>query len=263
MITIDINPIIFSIGHFMVRWYGLIIALAIGVGVWLAAREAERKGFKKNDIYDAAIWIALAGLLGARLFYVIDHWPDKYAADPVRALFIWEGGLVIWGAMIGGLLAIVILAQRRRWHLPRLLDSFVPGLVLAQAIGRVACIITGDTVGPPTSGPFGLAYTNPHAMVPQLGVYYTPMPAYELIGNLVIFGLVWQLRKRKLSDGALFVIYMTLYSLERFLLGYTSAFKTVVFGFNQSQLISLAVLVAIVLFFAGRSLLKLKPSRAK
>ncbi len=124
MITIDINPIIFSIGHFMVRWYGLIIALAIGVGVWLAAREAERKGFKKNDIYDAAIWIALAGLLGARLFYVIDHWPDKYAADPVRALFIWEGGLVIWGAMIGGLLAIVILAQRRRWLLPRLLDSF-------------------------------------------------------------------------------------------------------------------------------------------
>ncbi len=89
------------------------------------------------------------------------------------------------------------------------------------------------------------------------------MPAYELIGNLVIFGLVWQLRKRKLSDGALFVIYLTLYSLERFLLGYTSAFKTVVFGFNQSQLISLAVLAAIVLFFAGRSLLKLKPSRAK
>lgn len=263
MITISINPIIFSIGHFALRWYGLIIALAVGVGVWLAAREAERKGFKKADIYDAATWIAVAGLLGARLFYVIDHWPEQFAADPIQALFIWQGGLAIWGAVLAGLLVIAIMAWRRRWPLTRLLDAFVPGLVLAQAIGRAACIITGDTVGPPTNGPFGLAYTNPNAMVPQLGVFYTPMPAYELIGNLLIFGLVWQLRKRKLSDGSLFVIYLTLYSLERFLLGYTSAFKVIAFGFNQSQLISLAVLAVIVLFFAGRSLFKLKALRAK
>jgi len=263
MITISIDPILFSIGHFALRWYGLIVALAVGVGVWLAAREAERKGFKKNEIYDAAVWIALAGLLGARLFYVIDHWPDQFAANPINALFIWQGGLVIWGAMMGGLLAVVILARRRRWPVLRLLDAFVPGLVLAQAIGRVACIITGDTVGPPTSGPFGLAYTNPGAMVSQLGVYYTPMPAYELVGNLIIFAVLWQLRKRKVADGALFVIYFTLYSFERFLLGYTSSFKIVAFGFNQSQLISLAVLTAIVLFFAGRSLLKPKPSPAK
>jgi len=89
------------------------------------------------------------------------------------------------------------------------------------------------------------------------------MPVYELVGNLIIFGLVWQLRKRKLSDGVLFVIYLTLYSFERFLLGYTSAFKLVAFGFNQSQLISLAVLAGIVLFFVGRSLLKLRPSQTK
>ncbi|MEX2161571.1 MAG: prolipoprotein diacylglyceryl transferase [Anaerolineales bacterium] len=258
MITISIEPIIFGIGHFALRWYGVIIAVALVVGVWLAAKEAERKGFNKNDIYDATMWVALAGLLGARLFYVIDHWPEQFGTNPITALYIWQGGLVIWGAIIGGLLAIVILAQRKRWPLLRLLDAFVPGLALALAIGRVACIITGDTVGPPTSGPFGLAYTNPGAMVSQLGVYYTPMPAYELVGNLLIFALVWQFRKRKLSDGALFVIYLTLYSLERFLLGYTSAFKTVIFGFNQSQLISLAVLTAIVLFFAGRSLLKFR-----
>src|SRR3972149_7009025 len=168
MITIDINPIIFNIGHLALRWYGLIIMLAIVIGVWLAAREAERKGFRKSEIYDAAYWIALAGFLGARLFYVIDHWPDRFAADPLRAFFIWEGGMVIWGAMIGGLLATLILARRKHWNLPRLLDAFVPGLVLAQAIGRVACIITGDTVGPATSGPLGLAYINPRAMVSPL-----------------------------------------------------------------------------------------------
>ncbi len=262
MITISINPIIFSIGHFMLRWYSLILALAVGVGVWLAAKEAERKGFKKNDIYDVTTWIVIAGLVGARIFHVIDHWPDEYAANPVRALFVWEGGLAVWGALIGGLLAVVMLAKQRRWHLPRLLDAFAPGLVLAQAIGRVACIITGDAMGPPTNGPFGFAYTNPNAMVPQLGVYYTPMPVYEIIANLAIFALLWQLRKRKLPDGILFVIYMTLYSLERFLLGFTSAYKIIAFGLNQSQLISLAVLM-IILLLAGRLLLKIRPLHAK
>ncbi len=118
MITISINPIIFSIGHFMLRWYSVILALAVGAGIWLAAKEAERKGFKKNDIYDAATWILATALVGARLFHVIDHWPDEYAANPIEALFVWQGGLAIWGALIGSLLAITMLAWRRRWRLP-------------------------------------------------------------------------------------------------------------------------------------------------
>ena len=252
MITISIDPIIFTIGHFMLRWYSLILLTAVGIGLWLTGREAERKGFNKSEIYDAAIWIMLAGLLGARLFHVIDHWPHEYATDPIRALYIWEGGLAIWGVIIGGLIAVVILARSRRWKLPRLLDAFVPGVVLAQAVGRVACIITGDAMGPPTTGPFGIAYTNPNAMVPQLGVYYTPMPVYEIIANLAIFALVWSLRKRKWTDGSLFLTYLTLYSLERFLLGYTSAYNIIAFGLNQSQLIALASLTAVLLVFAFR-----------
>jgi len=252
MITISIDPIILSIGHFMLRWYGLFLVIAVGVGIWVTGREADRKGLKKDDIYENLTWIVVAGLLGARLFHVIDHWPDE-----------WEGGLAIWGAVIAGFLAVAILARQRHLHLPRLLDTFAPGLVLAQAIGRVACIITGDAMGPPTNGPFGFAYTNPNAMVPQLGIYYTPMPAYEIIVNLAIFALLWQLRRRKLPDGALFFTYMIFYSLERFLLGFTSAYKIIAFGFNQSQLISLAVLTIIVLLLAGRSLLKFRPVRTK
>jgi phosphatidylglycerol:prolipoprotein diacylglycerol transferase len=180
MITISIDPVIFSLGHFMVRWYSLIVVTAIGVGVWFAAREAARKGFEKNDIYDGALWVVIGGLIGARLFHVLDHWPHEYAMNPIRALYIWEGGLAIWGAVAGGLVAIALLAWRRGWKLPRLLDAAAPGLVLAQAIGRVACLITGDAMGKPTSGPFGFAYTSPNAMVPQLGVYYTPMPVYSI-----------------------------------------------------------------------------------
>jgi phosphatidylglycerol:prolipoprotein diacylglycerol transferase len=243
MITINIDPVIFSIGHFMLRWYALIVITAILVGVWLTAREAERKGFKKEEIYDSALWVIIAGIIGARLFHVLDHWPDEFAANPIRALYVWEGGLAIWGAVIGGLIAAAIIARRRGWRLPVLLDAAAPGLVLAQAIGRFACIITGDAMGKPTTGPFGFAYTSPNAMVPKLGVYYTPMPVFEIIANLGIFLLLWRLRKRNWPDGLLFLLYLSLYSLERFFLGFTSSYQIIAFGLTQSQIIALIVLI--------------------
>lgn len=238
MFTISIDPIIFNIGHFALRWYGLIILIAIAVGIWLTARQAERKGFKKDDIYDAALSIIVGGLIGARLFHVLDHWSHEYAAYPIRALYIWEGGLAIWGAIIGGLIAGALIAWLRGWRFPKLLDAAAPGLVLAQAIGRIACVITGDAMGKPTSGPFGLAYTSPNAMVPQLGVYYTPMPIYELMINLGIFSVLWGLRNRNWPDGKLFLVYLTLYSLERFFLAFTSSYRIIAFGLTQSQIVA-------------------------
>jgi len=239
MITISIDPIIFSLGHFMVRWYSLIVLTAIGIAVWLTAREAERKGFKKDEIYDGALWVVVGGLIGARLFHVLDHWPHEFAANPIRALYIWEGGLAIWGAIIGGLIVAALVSWRRGWRFAKFLDAGAPGLVLAQAIGRIACVITGDAMGKATNGPFGFAYTSSNAMVPQLGVYYTPMPVYELIVNLGIFILLWQLRKRNWPDGRLFLIYLILYSLERFFLGFTSSYLILAFGMTQSQIIAI------------------------
>lgn len=242
MITVGIDPVIFSLGNFTVRWYSLIVITAIGVGVWLTAREAERRGFTKAEIYDSALWVVLGGLLGARLFHVLDHWPHEYALNPLRALFIWEGGLAIWGGVAGGLIAVAVLARRRGWRLPRLLDAIAPGLALAQAIGRIACIITGDAMGKPTSGPFGFAYTNPNARVPQLGVFYSPMPVYEILANLSIFALLWRLRKRNWPDGFLFFVYLSLYAAARFLLAFTSSYQVVAFGLTQSQIVALVAL---------------------
>ena len=243
MITISIDPVIVTIGHFMLRWYGLIVAVAIGVGVWIAWREAKRKGLDEKHFNDALIWIILAGMIGARLFHVIDHWPHEYANDPIRALYIWEGGLAIWGGVIGGGLALAIFAWRRHLRLSFLFDLAAPAVVLGQALGRFACIITGDAMGKPTTGPFGFAYTSPNAMVPQLGVYYTPTPVYEIIMNFIIFGLVWRLRKKNLPDGVLFLIYLTLYSAGRFIITFWSSYEIVAFGLNQAQIISLAALI--------------------
>jgi phosphatidylglycerol:prolipoprotein diacylglycerol transferase len=243
MITISIDPIILSIGHFMIRWYSLIVTFAIVVGVWITWREAKRKGLAEKYVGDAVLWVIIGGLIGARLFHVIDHWPDEYALNPVRALYIWEGGLAIWGAVIGGGIALALFAWRHGLHFGRLVDTATPGLVLGQALGRFACIITGDAMGKATTGPFGFAYTSPNAMVPQLGVYYTPTPVYEIIMNLSIFAIVWRLRKRNLPDGALFLIYLVLYSAGRFLITFWSSYQIVAFGLNQAQLISLLALI--------------------
>src|SRR5512138_1262649 len=253
MITISIDPIIFGMGHFALRWYSVILITAMVVGIWLTAHEAERRGFKKDDIYEVAIWIILGGIIGARLFHVLDHWSDEYAANPVRALYIWEGGLAIWGAMFGGLIAGALIAWKRGWRFPKLLDAAAPGLVLAQAIGRIACVITGDAMGKPTSGPFGFAYISPNALVPKLGVYYTPMPVYEIIANLLIFTALWRLRNRKWSDGTLFLIYLTLYSLERFFLAFTSSYRILALGLTQSQIIALFSLAIVSVILVWRS----------
>lgn len=239
MFTISIDPIILHFGGFALRWYSLILLTAIGIATWLTANEAERKGFKKDDIYEVAIWIILGGIFGARLFHVLDQWSNEFAGDPIRALYIWEGGLAIWGAVAGGLASAAIVCWKRSWRFPVLLDAAAPGLVLAQAVGRIACVITGDAMGKPTSGPFGFAYTSPHALVPQLGVYYTPMPVYEIIANLGIFVLLWQLRKHKWADGRLFLVYLTLYSIERFFLAFTSSYRIIALGLTQSQMIAL------------------------
>ncbi|PKN88111.1 MAG: prolipoprotein diacylglyceryl transferase [Chloroflexi bacterium HGW-Chloroflexi-8] len=241
MITIPIDPILFSIGHFHLRWYSLIVTVAIIIGTWLAVKEAGRKGFNTEKISESVLWVVITGLVGARLFHVLDHWSDVFAANPVRALYIWEGGLAIWGGVLGGLVATAVLARIYRWKLPLLLDAFVPGVVLAQAVGRIACIITGDAIGKPTSGPFGFAYISPNAMVPQLGVYYTPTPVYEILMNLAIFAVLWNLRKKRLKDGILTLIYLALYSFVRFFIAFTSTYKIIALGLNQAQLISVVV----------------------
>jgi phosphatidylglycerol:prolipoprotein diacylglycerol transferase len=156
MITVNIDPMLLHVGHFALRWYGVIVVTAMGVGIWVALREAKRKGLSEYHSADVIPWVIVGGMTGARLFHVVDHWPDEYAAYPVRALHVWEGGLAIWGGVIGGLAALALFAWRRALSLAVLLDVAVPGLVLGQAIGRIACVITGDALGKPTTGPFGL-----------------------------------------------------------------------------------------------------------
>ena len=135
--TIDIDPVIFRIGHFGIGWYGLIVGTALVIGVWLALREAERKGLRRADVESLSFWVIAGGISGARLLHVIDRW-DLYAADPVSVIAIWNGGLAILGAVLGGMIAGVVVAWRRRLPIRVLSDAAAPAVILGQAIGRFA-----------------------------------------------------------------------------------------------------------------------------
>lgn len=237
-IFIDLDPTIVRLGHFSLRWYGLFIGLAIAAAFFVALREARRKGVAEDDVIGLGMWAVLGGFVGARLLHVIDRWPE-YAAQPETILAIQNGGLAIYGGILGGVSTGALYARRRGLPIARMADLAAPGLILAQAIGRIGCIINGDAVGAPTDLPWGMVYLNPEAMAPSLGVAYHPTPVYELVGDLLIFALLWALRKRLRVEGTLFLVYLGLYSSLKFAV--TLARQEVVWfaGLQEAQLVSL------------------------
>ncbi len=238
--TIDIDPVIVHLGPFVLSWYGVFVALAIAVGTWLAFREAHRKGLPMDRVESLALWVFVGGIAGARALHVIDRW-DLYATQPHMVFALSNGGLAIMGAVLGGTLVGVFVACRRGLAVRRLSDAAAPGAILGQAIGRFACLFTGDAVGRPTSG-FGIAYLNPGAMVPQLGVTYEPVFLYEMAWDLGLFALLWWLRARLRVDGQLFAVYLALYAIGKFALSFRRTETVWLAGMQEAQLLSLAAL---------------------
>ncbi|MDP9475772.1 MAG: prolipoprotein diacylglyceryl transferase [Actinomycetota bacterium] len=247
-IVIDTDRVIFQAGPFALRWYSLFFALAILAGGWLGLREARRKGLDAEKMQALILWGVLGGLAGARLFHVVNRW-DLYADDPIRVLYVWEGGLAVYGGLIGGTLVGSVYAWRTGLPLWRTADAAAPGLILGQAVGRIACIPNGDAYGAPTDAPWAFIYTNPAAMmVPteRLGVPVHPYPLYELLFGLALFGLLWGLRDSFGSDGLLFLTYAGVYAAGRFLLTFFRTEQVWFFGLQEAQVVALVVLVVLL-----------------
>ena len=241
MLTINIDPVLMHLGPLAISWYGLAVTLAIVVGVWLTTREAARKGLPVEPVIDLILWIAIGGLVGARLLYVLDQWP-VFAANPMQILAIHTGGLSIMGAILGGGLTAGILARRKGLPVRRFFDAAAPGIVLGQAIGRFGCLFTGDTVGRPTDGTWGIVYLNPGARVPQLGVAYQPAFFYEQLWDLLIFAILWRLRGRITADGQLFALYLGLSALGKFAITFVRLDPVYFWGLQQSHFVALVLL---------------------
>ena len=219
----------FSIGPVHIYYYGLILALAVWGAYGVVRRRARARQVPADAIDTLFVTTVPLGVIGARLYFVALSW-SQYRSNPLRALAIWEGGLAIHGALLGGLLGLLlgyvwIKRRHKNIRLAVLLDLVAPALLLAQAIGRVANWVNQEAFGYPTNLPWGIAI-DPARRPPEFAQSerFHPTFAYELIWNLLGFGLLilverhW--RKKGVSAlnkraGMLFALYMLWYSLGR------------------------------------------------
>lgn len=244
---ISIDPIIANIGPLALRWYSLGIMVSIIVAVLISARELKRREIHIQN-FDLFVFLTVAGgILGARLFHVIDR-PEAFIDNPARILAFNEGGLAIYGAVVGGFATVAALSFFMRLPFLSVIDSIAPGLVLAQAIGRFGCIVNGDAWGAPTNSPFAFIYTNPDAMLPRslLGVPTHPYPVYDMILNLAIFAVLWKLRTRTIPAGALFATFAGLYAIGRFFISFVRQEQVWFWGLQEAQVIAIAILAVSV-----------------
>jgi phosphatidylglycerol:prolipoprotein diacylglycerol transferase len=248
-------PILFHIGGFELRSYGVIVALSFFLGLWLSEREAKRKGLDPELIRDFAFYAFLGGLAGARLYYVVFSAPGYFLRNPWEILAIWHGGLGILGAMAGGFLVAIWFCRTRKVPVWRLADVLAPGIVAGQAAGILACIATGDSHGRPTDLAWAITYTNPHALAP-LNVPLHPVELYEIAAYLLVFLVVWNTREKYRTEGFVFLTYLAGYGLARLLVEFFRGHPAMIApGVPAAQAFGAAlVLVSIAGFLTMRRL---------
>ncbi len=250
MIAISIDPVAFTIGSMEVRWYGIFIALAITVVVLWTAREVRRGAKVSYDtVFTAALVGIPSGIIFSRLLHVVDRW-DFYGQNPGQ--IIGGGGLTAYGGVLGAALAILIYIKVSKQQFGYFADMMAPGIILAQAVGRVGCTINGCCYGVTTSLPWGIVYTHPNSLAP-LGVATHPTTVYELVYNLIVFAVLLKLRGRFKPDGSLFLIYLSLYSLWRLGTNFLREGTPFLFGLHQAQVIAIIVLAIVIPILAYRT----------
>ncbi len=229
-----VDPVIVEFGPLALRWYGLLMLVAILTAAQIASRQLERTGEDPDNLWDMLFWILIPGFLGARLYYVFIQSPrgasglGYYLSHPVEILKIWGGGIHIFGGFMAGGLALWLYTRLRHLNPLPYLDAIALGLPLAQAIGRWGNFINQELYGPPTTLPWGLRIDAAHRIPPynDLAAYpdstrFHPLFLYESLWNLVGFALLFWVSRRfakHLKPGDMALLYLIWYPLGRFFL---------------------------------------------
>ena len=243
--TISIDPVFGSIGPFVFHWYGVIMALAVIVGVWIFSRQLRKRGVSSQHALGIAVVAVPCGIIGARLFSVVDNF-GYFWHHPGQIFGLGLVGLAIYGVVAGGILGLLAYCRWKKLPLLKVMDATALAFPVAQIIGRCANIINGDTWGPATKLPWGITYTNPHAFLPAdlLGVPTHPTPIYEQLWLIVMVVALLLLIPRMKANGMAFFAYVGLYSLGRFFISFYRVNNILLLGMREAQLFALAGIVA-------------------
>ncbi len=246
------GPVIFSLGPLQIRWYGLLIASAVLIGVLLVERLAPRRGIDPEVMGELPIWMVPIAVICARIYYVTFQW-SEYAANPQQIIAIWQGGIAIHGAIIGGILAAIAFAKVRRLSFWRIADVVAPAVALGQAIGRWGNFFNSEAYGAPTNLPWRLLIPPGQRPIGMADVaYYHPTFLYESLWNgLVFLGLLWLFNRDRTAhfkSGMIFLVYAIAYSSGRIWIEGLRTDSLMLGGIRVAQLISA---IGIVLGVAG------------
>ncbi len=234
--TISLDPHLF--GSPLLPWATLTALLGVGAGVWLFLRNAP---MERQAAYGLAFGALFWGVVGARVLHVVDY-AGFYADAPFRVLYLWSGGMALWGGLIGGAAYAAWRLRRDRTLLARVADTAALPVLIGMAVGRVGDLIGGERAGRLTSLPWGVNYAHEDAEAYAGGAAVHPVAAYELLLALTLAAVMWRLNVR-LRDGARFTLAMTGYAAGRFLLTFARVDPSWG-GLQQAQWIALAVGVA-------------------
>jgi phosphatidylglycerol---prolipoprotein diacylglyceryl transferase len=268
MIDITPDPIAFSIGSFPVHWYGICYAVGLAAVYLLLVHEARRRGQDPEIVGNGMIVVAIAALVGGRLYHVIDQWAI-YQADPITAIlpitkqangayaFAGFSGLGVPGGIVTGTLAGWLLTRRWKLDFATWADIVAPGLFVMQAIGRLGNFFNQELYGPPTSLPWGIAIDCLHRVAaypcstfPSATTHFHPLFLYESLSGIIgaVF-LLWLARRSSwLRPGDLLLIFLVWYGMTRFLLEFMRSGNWTFFGIPTAQIVSAGfVVVGLVL----------------
>ena len=262
-----------AIGPLFIHWYGVIIMFGAVLAAFMAEREAKKRGMDSEFIWDALPYILVAGIIGARLWHVFTP-PDSmqaaglttsyYFQNPIEILKIWNGGLGIPGAVMAGMIAVLVYCKRNNIQFGVFGDIVAPGLALAQAIGRWGNFVNQELYGAPTNLPWALYIDEAHRLPQYMDVaYYHPLFLYESLWNLMNMAVLLWIGKKfanRLKGGDILLTYLVIYPIGRFLLEYlrldASSIGTI--NANQTLMAVVAAGCALALFLRHRNDAKTK-----
>jgi len=243
-IVININPILVQLGPLAIRWYGLMYVVGIIVGIQAGLPYVRARGITEDQVWNVVGPCIVAGLVGGRLFYVVQQPLEPFLAQPWRIIATWEGGMAFYGAIALVTLTLAVVSWREKIPFWTMLDGAAIFAAVGQAFGRIGNIVNGDILGAPTTLPWGFIYANPNSFAPSHTIPYQPAAIYELICDLVLIGILFALRNRLKTPGLLAVVYYLGYAISQFLVFFLRDSEPIVaFGLKQAQLTSAVVFV--------------------